>query len=101
MFFLFYKLDQVDKEYEERAKKREVEMAARRVELKKKKEESLAELLKKTRRNESMENTEIKELNPPGFKCSQIRGKNTAVMYGVQTVFKISINIISKRSDFK
>ncbi|HDR3647219.1 hypothetical protein PDL02_26405 [Bacillus cereus group sp. LD113LC] len=45
--FLFYKLDQVDKEYEERAKKREVEMAARRVELKKKKEESLAELLKR------------------------------------------------------
>ncbi|HGP3677524.1 TPA: hypothetical protein ACLIVI_005454 [Bacillus pacificus] len=44
--FLFYKLDQVDKEYEERAKKREIEMAARRVELKKKKEESLAELLK-------------------------------------------------------
>ncbi|BCC09585.1 hypothetical protein BCJMU51_p322 (plasmid) [Bacillus cereus] len=45
--FLFYKLDQVDKEYEERAKKREIEMAARRVELKKKKEESLAELLKR------------------------------------------------------
>jgi septal ring factor EnvC (AmiA/AmiB activator) len=46
--FLFYKLDQVDKEYEElRKKKREIEMAARRVELKKKKEESLAELLKR------------------------------------------------------
>lgn len=48
-----------------------------------------------------MENTEITKLNPPGFIESEIRGKNTAVMYGVQTVFKISINIISKRSDFK
>lgn len=44
--FLFYKLDQVDKEYEERTKKREIEMAARRLELKKKKEESLADLLR-------------------------------------------------------
>ncbi|MGM2611493.1 MULTISPECIES: hypothetical protein [Bacillus] len=37
-----------------------------------------------------MENTEITELNPPGFNCSQIRGKNTAVMHEVQTVLKIT-----------
>lgn len=44
--FLFYKLDKIDREYEERSKKMEIEMAARRMALKKKKEESLAELLK-------------------------------------------------------
>lgn len=45
--FLFYKLDKIDKVYEERSKKTEMEMAARRMELKKKKEESLADLLKR------------------------------------------------------
>ncbi|MGR5920992.1 hypothetical protein ACT7DD_15100 [Bacillus paranthracis] len=41
---VFYKMNQIDKEYEERAKQREIQFAERRLELKKKKEESLEEL---------------------------------------------------------
>ncbi|WP_236804693.1 hypothetical protein [Bacillus cereus] len=43
--FVFYKLHKLDQEYEERDKQREIEFALRRAELKKKKEESLADLL--------------------------------------------------------
>ncbi len=42
--FLFYKLHLLDKEYEERDKQREIEMAAHRAEWKRKKEESIREL---------------------------------------------------------
>ncbi|WP_417159565.1 hypothetical protein, partial [Streptococcus pneumoniae] len=45
--FLFYKLHRLDQEYEERDRQREIRMAERRVELKKKKEESLADLLRR------------------------------------------------------
>ncbi|MDA1802812.1 hypothetical protein [Bacillus cereus group sp. BY6-1LC] len=45
--FLFYKLDQVNKEYEERERQRQIKSAARREELQRKKEESLKELLKR------------------------------------------------------
>ncbi|MGR5921009.1 hypothetical protein ACT7DD_15190 [Bacillus paranthracis] len=53
---VFYKMNQIDKEYEERAKQREIQFAERRLELKKKKEESLEELKKKARRKKQLEN---------------------------------------------
>lgn len=43
-FFVFYKIHLDEKEYEERSKKLEIEMAARRVEWQRKKEESIREL---------------------------------------------------------